>query len=288
MSNYKTVRSLHRGLDVLCALNRHSGASVPALSEATGIHRTTVRRLLETLQLLGYVEKSPSDENYRLTLNVRRLSEGFDDDAWVSAVAGPALRELHPKILWPTDVATYDYDAMLIRESSHRYSPFSIHHALVGQRLPILRSALGQVYLAFCQERERREILDILRASRGPDAALARDAAFLRELIRRTRRNGYAAKHGDQEKRVSAIAVPILRGERVFASLTMVYFRSAMTLPAAVQKYVEPLREAAAAMAARLGTDSAPVGALPAVARNTSAMPESALKQSGNWSLKTL
>jgi IclR family mhp operon transcriptional activator len=285
-SNYKSVRSLHRGLDVLCALNRHNGASVPQLSDSTGIHRTTVRRLLETLQRLGYVEKSPSDENYRLTLNVRRLSDGFDDDAWVSAVAGPALRDLHPKILWPTNVATYDYDAMLIRESSHRYSPFAIHHALVGQRLPILRTALGQVYIAFCPERERREILDILRSVRGPDAALARDTAFVRELVRKVRRSGHAVKPGDKEKRVAAIAVPIMRGQRVFASLNAVFFRSAMSLPEAVRKYHEPLRIAAEAMAARLGTDEIAAGDRPVAGRNTKSIPESSLKRSGSWPVK--
>ena len=252
MAAYKTVRSLQRGMEVLCALNRHNGASVQSLAAAVGIHRTTVQRLLETLRALGYVAKSASDDQYRLALGVRRLSDGFDDDAWVSAVAEPALRRLHERILWPSNVATFDADAMLIRESTHRYSPFSIHHATVGQRLPMLRSALGQAYVAFCPDVERQEILGILRASRGPDAALARDASFLRELLRRARRAGYVAKPGDREKRIAAMAVPIMRGERVFACINVVFFRKAMAIPLAVQKYLGPLRETAAAMESRL------------------------------------
>ncbi len=287
MNTYKNVRALHRGLDVLAVLNRFNGASVQMLAEATGIHRTTVRRLLETLLRLGYVECSSSNDNYRLTLNVRRLSDGFDDDAWVSAVAGPALRELHPRLLWPTNVATYDYDAMLIRESSHRYSPFAIHHALVGQRLPMLRTALGQAYVSFCPERERREILDILRSTSGPDAASARDAAFLRDLIRRTRRNGYAGKTGDREKRIAAIAVPIMRGERVFACLNVVFYRSAISLPDAIQKYVRPLRETAALIAGRVGADNPAGGAgTAAVPTGLKAIPESSLKPSLNWPVR--
>ncbi len=256
MAIYKSVRSLQRGLEVLCALNRHNGASVQALAATIGIHRTTVQRLLETLRALGYVNKSASDDQYRLALGVRRLSDGFDDDAWVSAVAEPALRELHNRLLWPSNVATFDVDAMLIRESTHRYSPFSIHHATVGQRLPMLRSALGQVYLSFCPDEERREILAILRASRGPDAALARDGAFLRELFRRVRRAGYVAKPGDREKRIAAIAVPIMRGERVFASINTVFFRRAMAIPMAVRRYLDPLSETATAIAARLESES--------------------------------
>ena len=284
MGTYKNVRALHRGLDVLAALNRLNGASVELLAEATAIHRTTVRRLLETLVRLGYVERSSSNDHYRLTLSVRRLSDGFDDDAWVSAVAGPALRELHPKILWPTNIATYDYDAMLIRESSHRYSPFAIHHALVGQRLPMLRTALGQAYIAFCPERERREIIDILKSGNGPDSAFAKDSAFLRELVRRTRRNGYAGKTGDREKRVAAIAVPVMRGERVFACINAVFYRSAIGLPEAAAKYVEPLREAASQIESRVGSElpaSTPV-ASPAL----TAIPPSSLKQTLNWPVR--
>ena len=285
MSTYKNVRALHRGLDVLAALNRLNGASVELLAEATAVHRTTVRRLLETLVRLGYVERSSSNDHYRLTLSVRRLSDGFDDDAWVSAVAGPALRELHPKILWPTNIATYDYDAMLIRESSHRYSPFAIHHALVGQRLPMLRTALGQAYVSFCPERERREIMDILKSGSGPDAAFAKDSAFLRELVRRTRRNGYAGKIGDREKRVAAIAVPVMRGERVFACINTVFYRSAIALPEAAAKYVEPLREAAAQIESRVESELPASGAAAASPALT-AIPPSSLKQTLNWPVR--
>ena len=275
MATYKPVRSLHRGLEVLCALNRQNGASVQALAATIGVHRTTVQRLLETLRTLGYVDKSASDERYRLALGVRRLSDGFDDDAWVSAVAEPALRDLHARILWPSNVATLDADAMLIRESSHRYSALSIHHATVGQRLPMLRSSLGQVYLAFCTEEQRREIVAILRASKGPDAALAADDAFVRDVVRRARRTGYVAKPGDREKRIGALAVPIMRGERIFACINIVFFRRALPIPMAVRKYLEPLRETAQAIARELETAHLPALASKHARRDTPDIPRS-------------
>ncbi|EXJ11818.1 helix-turn-helix domain-containing protein [Nitrincola nitratireducens] len=50
-TEYKTVRGLTRGLLLLNTLNRlDGGASISELAKLTGIHRTTVRRLLETLQ----------------------------------------------------------------------------------------------------------------------------------------------------------------------------------------------------------------------------------------------
>ncbi len=50
-AEYGTVRSLVRGLELLRVLNRHDKgrASLAQIASGTGLHRTTVRRLLETL-----------------------------------------------------------------------------------------------------------------------------------------------------------------------------------------------------------------------------------------------
>jgi IclR family transcriptional regulator, mhp operon transcriptional activator len=258
VAKYKSVRSLRRGLQLLCALNRHNGASVQLLAEASGINRTSVYRVLGTLEELGFVRQGPSDENFRLTAAVRQLSDGLNEDAWVANVAGPVLKERHPGMLWPMNVATFDYDAMLIRESSHRYSPFAIHHSVVGSRLPMLETVLGQVYLAFCPDREREGILEILRASKGPEAELANDATYVRDFVRRARRNGYVARPGLREKRIGAIGVPIMRDARLFAALNMLFFRSAMSVPAAVERHLEYLRGTAHEIASRLRPEDSP------------------------------
>lgn len=109
-TEYKTVRGLTRGLMLLNMLNRlDGGASVGLLAELSGLHRTTVRRLLETLQDEGYVRRSLSDDSFRLTIKVRQLSEGFRDEQWISALAAPLLgiccarssgRPTFPRWMW--------------------------------------------------------------------------------------------------------------------------------------------------------------------------------------------
>ena len=58
-TDYKDVRSLSRGLTLLQALNRAPGgtATTTSLSQSCNIHRTTVKRLLETLRADGYVRR---------------------------------------------------------------------------------------------------------------------------------------------------------------------------------------------------------------------------------------
>ncbi|MDU4363647.1 MAG: helix-turn-helix domain-containing protein [Klebsiella oxytoca] len=98
-AEYKTVRGLSRGLLLLNLLNKFDGgATVSTLAEFSGLHRTTVRRLLETLQDEGYVRRSRSDDSFRLTIKVRQLSEGFRDEHWISWLAFAPEHERRPII----------------------------------------------------------------------------------------------------------------------------------------------------------------------------------------------
>lgn len=188
-TEYKTVRGLTRGLMLLNMLNKlDGGASVGLLAELSGLHRTTVRRLLETLQEEGYVRRSPSDDSFRLTIKVRQLSEGFRDEQWISALAAPLLGDLLREVVWPTDVSTLDVDAMVVRETTHRFSRLSFHRAMVGRRLPLLKTASGLTWLAFCPEQERKELIEMLAARPGDDYQLAREPLKLQAILARARK----------------------------------------------------------------------------------------------------
>ncbi|HLV77661.1 MAG TPA: DNA-binding transcriptional regulator [Marinobacter sp.] len=243
-ASYKTVRGLSRGLTVLNALNRELvGATPSRLSEITGIHRTTVRRLLETLQSDGYVRRSPSDDSYRLTIKVRELSEGFRDDHWISSVAAPLLGELLNEVVWPTDLTTLDMDAMVVRETTHRFSRLSFHRSMVGRRLPILETASGLAYIAYCPDNEREQLIELLARRQGREGEIARDEKALTNLLLRTRRKGFGEnfQDWDAEHRIASIAVPIIWQEEVLACLNLVYIAEAMTIDEAAEKYLPAL-----------------------------------------------
>src|SRR5690606_23632612 len=107
---YATVQGLVRGLEVLHALNKEPTATASAarLSETTRLHRTTVKRLLETLRRAGFVRYMVEGNAYRLTFRVQQLSEGFRDEVWIFDIARPLLRALTERILWPASLVTLE------------------------------------------------------------------------------------------------------------------------------------------------------------------------------------
>lgn len=254
---YKEVRGLVRGLEVLRTLNQAPGGELALADIAgrTGLHRTTTRRLVETLIAQGYVRRGLSEDSIRLTLQVRALSEGFTDDEWISEVGAGVLGGLLQNVSWPSDLCTPDGDAMVVRETNHRFSKLSFHRAMVGFRLPMLLTASGRAWLAWCSEEERKASLRLLAQSPDPhQASIARSPVAVAALLQRTRRNGYGANDREwgREKGVVAIAVPIRSGQRVHGTLNIILPGRAMSSTEAARRYLQTLSEAAAQIGAAL------------------------------------
>ena len=247
-ARYKEVRGLARGLSVLRALNVLSGQEidVAAIAGVTGLHRTTVRRLLGTLMAGGYVRRSDSDDSFRLARDVRSLSEGFKDEDWIAEVGAKVLAELLVEVVWPSDITTPDGDAMVVRETTHRFSRLSFHRAMVGVRLPMLLTASGRAYLAFCPDTERQHILRLAGSGDVVPEAAAVSLRQVSAMLRRTRQAGFATNEREwaQQRNVAAIAVPVFLDGRIMGCMNMIYHADAMSLDEAIRRYVVPLKAA--------------------------------------------
>ena len=243
---YKEVRGLSRGLAVLRALNAMAGGlgTVVEVARATGIHRTTVKRLLETLKGEGLLEQRDGGGAYALTFEVRRLAEGYVGSDWVDRIAAPAMRAHLRALSWPSDLATPDGGFMVVRESTHRGSLLSQHRATIGIRIPMLVSAIGRAWLAHCAPAEREATLAVLRSRHDATGELARDRRRMRTLLAQTRRRGYGINAGEwlSEASVSAVAFPILEGGHAIAAINLVFVRDALPLREIEARYVPLLR----------------------------------------------
>ncbi len=243
-----TMRGAERTLGVLAALNRQNGATVSQLSAATGISRPALYRVLESLCQQGYVNRHAERDIYELTPLVRSLSDGYKDEDWVRSIATPVIKQLQEEVVWPTDLATFHGNAMYLRETTRGASPMTIDRVAVGLRLPMLGSATGKAYLAWCPPKERELILGNLRASSHPDDARAHDDAWVRSLLAGTRRRGYGERQQEIVERTGAIAIPVQHASRLVACLSITFIASALTPQQAARRHLEQLRAAAAAI----------------------------------------
>jgi IclR family mhp operon transcriptional activator len=250
----RPVRALNRGLDVLTTLNRLERAAINTLADAVRLPRTTAFRILETLRVAGYVVRDPHDDCYRPTIKVRALSEGFDDYAMIGHIAKPHLAALGAQIVWPVAIATPSGTTMMIRETTDRESPLALERYGAGVRVPVLGSAAGHAYLAFCGGPERDALLELLSRSSLPEDRLARNRIEVERLLNETRMQGFGMAH--RARRVSqetSLAVPVRAKDRILATVTVRYSATAVPLRTAVEQFLPKMRAAARKIESEFG-----------------------------------
>lgn len=236
------VQPVLRSLEILRTLNEHNPASLAFLHERTGLPKPTLVRLLQTLAEGGYVEQISRRAGYRLTPQVLFLSRGFRFDDHVVEVALPYMDAFTRKYKWPVALATLKGARMQVHYGTQGLSPFSYDPDVRRpSRIPLLQSALGRAYLAFCPEVERELLLRLLEQSdKRPDRE-AKDGNFIARLIADIRGKGYATMAPIPGETANGVAVPILKDDAVLACLTLRFYDAAMSEREAAGRYAEPL-----------------------------------------------
>lgn len=236
------IEPVRRSFTVLEALSHRRSTTLSVLTGETGLPRPTVVRLLHTLIALGYAARVSRQQGYRLTDRVLGLSESIRFVDHLVDAAIPHMRRFTEEHGWPLYLATISQGAIVIRHSTAPESPMSFEGAGLNARRPVLISALGRVWLAFCPEEERRAILRDLGVTR-------RQATALESVLERVRREGLAFTQPPRPTRIHGMAVPIRRGNRVLGSLSMRFPRSAMTEEDVARRFGKRLQSLARAIA---------------------------------------
>lgn len=235
------IEPIGRVFALMESLSRRPHGTAAALAPETALPRPTVVRLLQTLVELGYATRVSRAIGYRLTDKVLGLAQGIRFVDHLVDVAAPHMSQFTRTYGWPLYLGTISNRAITIRHSTAAESPMSFERAALQRRSPILSSALGRAWLAFCSAEERRAVLRDLGVRQ--DAKLT--AAFAR-----IRRDGHAFTVLPRSGRLQGIGVAIRKGERVMGCLSMRFIRSAMTEEEAGRRYGAPLDALAAAIAA--------------------------------------
>jgi IclR family mhp operon transcriptional activator len=242
----RPIRALNRGLEVLTELNRLERAAINTLAAAVSLPRTTTYRILETLRLAGYVERDAHDDCYHPTILVRALSEGFDDEALVAHIAKPLLAALGAQIVWPVAIATPSGSTMMIRETTDRQSPLALEQYSAGIRVPMLGSAAGRAYLAFCPAPQREAMLELLARSSLPEDRVARNRTEVERLLNETRVQGFGmAQRARRVSEETSLAIPVRAKNRILATVTVRYAATAVPLRTAIDQFLPKMREVA-------------------------------------------
>jgi len=237
------ANALTRGLEILQLLNKNGASQVREIHKLSSLPKPTIVRILASLCEAGYVRQA-ADGSYTLTAKTLELSVGYNATDDILSVARPILAAARQAHTWPSDLAIFDYDAMVIMDTSKVPGTLSLNRG-IGTRLPVTPTAFGRAYLAFCPADERAEVIDRLAQQGNPSEALALQAAKLEAVLSETRARGFAVNDEDFNPTARIVAVPVIVHDQIIACLNMMAVSAAMTLAQAEASFYPVLRDLA-------------------------------------------
>lgn len=213
------VQSLERGLAVLRAFSAGTPAmTISEVAQRTDLTRATARRLLLTLEELGYVR---SDRRaFSLTPAVTDLAKPFLSPADPWDFVRPYLQALTERTGESASVAVLDGAEILYvaRVQTRRLMTLAI---TVGSRLPAHATSKGRVLLANLPDSELDAFLARGGLTRHTDRTVIEEMD-LRAILADVHRQGWAIVDQQLEEGLCSVAAPITDPSgRVSASLSV-------------------------------------------------------------------
>lgn len=244
------VQSFARGLEVI----RSFSAAAPRqtltdVAGRTGLTRAGARRILLTLQALGYVES----DGKLFALTPRILDLGF---AYLSSmpmwnVAEPVMEALVEEVKESCSAAVLEGADIVyvLRVSTRKIMRNSLG---VGSRLPAYCTSMGRMLLAGLPDDEVLALLKAQPLEQRTRHTLTEPEALLAK-VQQARRQGWCLVNQELEEGLVSMAAPVVnRAGRVIASINVSGQANRTSARQMQEGMLGPLREAAGEISRRL------------------------------------
>lgn len=210
-----TVQSIDRAFTVLRALSG-GPAGVTDIAERVSLPKSTVSRLLSTLEELGAVEQVSAGGDYRIGWTMIELAASARPGRSLISVARPHLVELNRRTGESAGLSIPDGLEMLYLDQVNPDSELQVRD-WTGHRIPMHAVPSGQVVLAADADLVARITDGQMHAFTSKTITTAR---ALRARLDDVARDGYAFADEEFADGLNSVAAPVRNAQgRVVAAL---------------------------------------------------------------------
>jgi IclR family transcriptional regulator, pca regulon regulatory protein len=242
------VEALARGLDVIRAFQpRQPAMSLAAVAAAAGLARPTARRILLTLQQMGYVRAA--DGGFELTPRVLDLGMAYVLSRSRWDLARPHLERLVARTCESSSIAQLDGSDIVYvaRVAVPKIVALAV---TIGTRFPAMATSLGKVLLAALPPGAADRVLAEPSRS-GITPRIQSSARQRAEVLRDVRARGWALTDEELAPGIRSIAAPLRGGDgQVIAALNICVHAAETPMDVLTEEYLPVLLQAAGAISA--------------------------------------
>lgn len=213
------VQSFARGLEVIRTFSSATPRqTLTEVATRSGLTRAGARRILLTLQSLGYVESD--GRQFALTPRILDLGFAYLSSMPIWNLAEPVMESLAAEVRESCSAAVLDGTDIVyvLRVPTRKIMSIGLG---VGSRLPAYCTSLGRMLLAALPD---DEVVGRLRASdrRALTRHTVTDTDALLAKVQQARRQGWCLVNQELEEGLVSMAAPLVgRGGRTVAALNI-------------------------------------------------------------------
>jgi DNA-binding IclR family transcriptional regulator len=256
-------QSLERALDLLDKLANGPQRLGP-LAEELQIHKSTVLRLLQTLERHGFVRRQGDVPEFTLGFRLVQLSQSVLEELDIRRVAELALRRLGQQTGETVHLAVLDGAEVMYIDKVESVHPVRMY-SKVGARAPVHCTGVGKILLAYTDESR----WPAMKMHRFTEQTITTRAAMVR-AAREIREQGWGQDEREHEDSIRCIAAPVFGPNNDVVAAVSVSVPTSRLSREALNEHIGALLEATDAISTSLGarlsarTISSDAGAQPA------------------------
>jgi len=214
------------------------------------LHKSTVSRILSTLEIEGLVSKNPETGKYRLGLGLISLAGVALGRLDVRGISQPFLGALVDLSRETVNVVVLDGTECVNIE--HFASPQPIRYVgWIGRRMPLHCTAAGKILLAHLPPPERSALLAVPLPSYTEKTVT--NPYTLAESLTEIREQGYAIVHEEFEEGFSSIAAPLFNHAGQVVAAVSISGPSYRMDAERIETFIGPLQQVAGQISAQMG-----------------------------------
>ncbi|RIX60455.1 IclR family transcriptional regulator [Paenibacillus nanensis] len=236
-----TVRAVDRALDILLCFTSKTDWAMTEIAEHVGLHKSTVHRMLATLEEKGFIERDRATDRYHLGLKVWELSANLSRTDDQATIWLPEMVRLRDQLGETVSIYVRDGAERIRMQAVQSNQPVR-RVAPVGVRLPLYAGASSKVLIAFSEPAVRDSILE------SPSWPASIDRKQYEQQLQEVVTQGYATSFEEREEGAAALSSPIFdRFGKVAAALSVSGPASRLTMET-MREYAPVMMEASKRM----------------------------------------
>lgn len=204
---YYEIGSVSKACLLIETLSTQKSWELAELSRAVGLPKTTVHRMLLTLEDNGYVFQEKQRGEYCLSFKLFSIGSRVLRHSSLVDMARPYCRELLESVDETVNLCVVSGTEMLVVDKQVT-SQMLRQDSIIGSSFPLFQSASGKIFLAFAEEAEAEKVLKLIN-EQSPTLHIEQTMEDLRAELEKVCQTGLAYDYEEVFKGVRCIAVPI-------------------------------------------------------------------------------